>query len=175
MNTWNIDNAHSEIGFRVKHLMVSTVRGQFNSFSGSVKIPDTDDLTKAEISFTADVSSINTNNEMRDKHLMSPDFFNSTEFPILSFKSKSITKKDETDFVVTGELTMHGITKEITFDAKFDGMTNTDKGRVMGFEVSGSLSRKEFGLTWNAPTEKGGVIVSDEVRLDINAECKEFK
>ena len=174
MNTWNIDSAHSEVGFKIKHLMVSTVRGKFNSFEGSIKLGD-NDLTKAEISFSADVSSIDTGNKMRDGHLISPDFFNSEEFPTLSFKSKDITKKDDTDFTVTGELTMHGITKEITFDAKFNGMTNTDKGGVMGFEISGSLSRKEFGLTWNAPTEKGGVVVSDEVKLDINAEVKEEK
>jgi polyisoprenoid-binding protein YceI len=174
MNTWNIDSAHSEVGFKVKHLMVSTVRGKFNSFEGSVKT-DGEDLTKAEISFSAKTESINTNNEMRDKHLTSPDFFNSAEFPTLSFKSTKIVKKGDDDFIVTGSLTMHGVTKEITFDAKFNGVTNTDKGGVMGFEISGSISRQEFGLTWNAPIEKGGVMVSDEVRLDINAEVKEVK
>jgi polyisoprenoid-binding protein YceI len=174
MNTWIIDNAHSEIGFKVKHLMVSTVRGQFTKFEGSIKLPD-DDLTKAIIALTAETASINTNNEMRDKHLMSPDFFDSAKFPTLSFKSKSITKKDDANFKVTGEFTMHGIIKEITFNAQFNGTTNTDKGRIMGFEISGSLSRKEFGLTWNGPIEKGGVVVSDEVKLDINIEVKEVK
>lgn len=174
MNIWKIDNVHSEIGFKIKHLMVSTVRGKFDSFEGSVKTDDKD-LTKAEISFSAKTESISTNNEMRDKHLISPDFFNSALFPTISFVSKSITKKDDSDFVVTGDLTMHGITKEITFDAKFNGITNTDKERVMGFEISGTLSRQEFGLTWNAPIEKGGVMVSDEVKLDINAELKEIK
>lgn len=175
MNTWTIDSAHSEIGFKVKHLMVSTVRGQFTSFEGTVKSPD-DDLTKAEIDFTAQTSSINTNNEMRDKHLMSPDFFDSAQFPTISFKSKNITKKDAEDFVVTGDMTMHGITKELIFNAKFNGIsTDMNKNRVMGFEISGSLSRKEFGLVWNAPVEQGGVVVSDEVKLDTNIECKELK
>jgi polyisoprenoid-binding protein YceI len=175
MNTWNIDNAHSEIGFKIKHLMISTVRGQFTKFEGKITSPD-EDLTKAEISFTAETESINTGNEMRDKHLISPDFFNAAEFPTLSFKSKSITKKDANDFLVTGEFTMHGVIKEISFDAKFNGIsTDMNKNRVMGFEISGSLSRKEFGLTWNTPTEQGGVVVSDEVKLDINIECKEEK
>ena len=174
MNKWIIDGAHSEIGFKVKHLMVSTVRGQFTKFEGSVISPD-DDLTKAEINFSAETSSINTNNEMRDGHLKSPDFFNAAEFPTMTFKSTKITKKDDSDFIVAGELNMHGITKEITFEAVFNGITNTDKGRIMGFEISGSLNRKDFGLTWNAPVEKGGVLVSLEVKLDINAELKEEK
>ena len=174
MNTWIIDTAHSEIGFKVKHLMVSTVRGQFTVFAGSIKADD--DLTKAEVAFSAETASINTNNAMRDKHLASPDFFNSAVFPTLSFKSTKISKKDDSDFLVTGELTMHGITKEITFDSKWNGAsTDMNKNKVMGFEISGSLSRKDFGLTWNAPTESGGVVVSDEVKLDINVECKEVK
>jgi len=175
MNTWNIDSAHSEIGFKVKHLMISTVKGKFSSFEGTIKTSD-EDLTKAEISFTAQVASINTGNEMRDKHLQSPDFFNAVEFPTLSFKSKNITKKDANNFLVTGDFTMHGITKEINFEAKFNGISaDMNKNRVMGFEISGAISRKEFGLTWNAPTETGGVVVSDEVKMDINVECTEVK
>jgi polyisoprenoid-binding protein YceI len=175
MNTWKIDSAHSEVGFKVKHLMISTVRGQFTSFEGNIKSPD-EDLTKAEISFTAETNSINTGNEMRDNHLMSADFFDSAQFPQISFKSKNITKKDDTDYLVTGEFTMHGVTKEISFDAKFNGISiDMNKNRVMGFEISGTLSRKEFGLTWNAPIETGGVTVSDEVKLDINIECTEVK
>ena len=175
MNTWNIDTAHSEIGFKIKHLMISTVRGKFNKFSGDIKTPD-EDLTKAKISFTAQAASIDTGNEMRDKHLASADFFNATEFPTLSFQSENITKKDTNDFLVTGEFTMHGITKEISFDAKFNGIsTDMQKNKLMAFEISGTLSRKEFGLTWNAPTEQGGVVVSDEVKLDINVECTEAK
>jgi polyisoprenoid-binding protein YceI len=112
---------------------------------------------------------------MRDNHLKSPDFFDSANFPTMTFKSTKIIKKDDSDFVVAGELTMHGIIKEITFNAVFNGITNTDKGRVIGFEISGFLNRKDFGLTWNAPIEKGGVVVSEEVKLDINAELKEEK
>jgi len=174
MNTWIIDVSHSEIGFKVKHLMVSTVRGQFTKFGGNITSPE-DDLTKAEISFSAEASSINTHNEMRDNHLKSPDFFDVAKFPTMTFKSTKITKKGDSDFEVAGEFTMHGIKKEITFDAVFNGITNTDKGRIMGFGISGSLNRKDFGLTWNAPIEKGGVMVSEEVKLDINIEAKEEK
>jgi len=175
MQTWKIDSVHSEIGFKVKHLMVTTVKGKFSKFEGEVKTPS-EDLTKAEISFSADVDSINTNNDMRDGHLKSPDFFDAAKFPTLSFKSTSISKKTENDFLVTGDLTMHGVTKAVVFDAIFNGYSvNMNKNKVMGFEISGALSRKDFGLTWNAPIETGGVTVSDEVKMDINVECEEVK
>lgn len=155
--------------------MVTTVRGKFNKFEGSVSTKD-DDLTKAEISFSADTNSINTNNEMRDGHLKSPDFFDTAKFPTMTFKSSSISKKGENDFLVTGDLTMHGVTKPVTFDAIFNGYSvNMNKNKVMGFDISGALSRKDFGLTWNAPIEKGGVTVSDEVKMDISVECEEVK
>ena len=172
MITWNIDQAHSEIGFRVKHLMISTVRGNFTRFEGSMVLPD-EDFTKASVTFTAETASINTNNAMRDKHLQSPDFFDSVKFPNLSFKSSKIVKKNDTDFLVTGEFNMHGVTKKIVLNAIFNGTTvDMNKNKVMSFEISGSLSRKDFGLTWNAPIETGGVTVSDEVKLDISAELK---
>ncbi len=175
MSTWKIDTAHSEIGFKVRHLMVTTVRGTFNKFEGSVETVD-DDLTKAKINFSADVNSINTNNDMRDGHLKSPDFFDATKFPTLSFKSSSISKKADNDFLVTGDLAMHGVTKPVTFDAVFNGQSiNMHKNKVMGFEISGALSRKDFGLTWNAPVETGGVTVSDEVKMDMSVECEEIK
>ena len=175
MQTWKIDSVHSEIGFKVKHLMVTTVKGKFSKFEGEVKTPS-EDLTKAEISFSADVDSINTNNDMRDGHLKSPDFFDAAKFPTLSFKSTSNSKKTENDFLVTGDLTMHGVTKAVVFDAIFNGYSvNMNKNKVMGFEISGALSRKDFGLTWNAPIETGGVTVSDEVKMDINVECEEVK
>lgn len=173
MKTWNIDGAHSEIAFKVKHLMVSNVRGQFTSFNGSIEIPD-EDFAKAVVNFSAETSSINTNNTMRDRHLQSPDFFNSEKFPTLSFKSTSITNTKENNYIVKGELTLHGVTKEITLEATFNGTaTGIDGAKVMSFEILGSLSREDFDLTWNAPIEQGGVVVSDEVKLEINAEFKE--
>jgi polyisoprenoid-binding protein YceI len=175
MQTWKIDSVHSEIGFKIKHLMVTTVKGKFSKFEGTIKTTD-EDLTKSEINFSADVNSINTNNDMRDGHLKSPDFFDAAKFPTLSFKSTSISKKTDNDYLVTGDLTMHGVTKPVTFDAVFNGdSVNMNKNKVMGFEISGALSRKDFGLTWNAPIETGGVTVSDEVKMDINVECEEVK
>ena len=175
MKKWIIDNAHSEIGFKVKHLMVSNVRGKFNSFEGSIEMSD-ENFANAVISFSANTASINTGNDMRDGHLQSPDFFNSVEFPTLTFTSKSITNKNGNDFEVAGALTMHGITKEITLDTTYNGIAvGMDSLKVMSFEIKGSLSRKDFGLTWNAPIEQGGVVVSDEVKLEIDAEFKEVK
>ena len=172
MKTWNIDQAHSEVGFKIKHMMVSTVRGQFTRFEGSITSPD-DDFVKATISFTAETNSINTNNDMRDKHLVASDFFDAEKFPKISFVSTKIEKKGENDFMVLGDLDMHGVKKEISLEAKLDGITEAKDGRIMGFEITGSLSRKDFGLTWNAATETGGVVLSDEVRFDMNIECKE--
>ena len=175
MKIWNIDVAHSEISFKVKHLMVSNVRGKFNSFEGKIELPD-EDFTKAVISFNAETKSIDTGNAMRDGHLQSADFFNCAEFPTLTFASTNITNKSGNDFIVTGTLTMHGIAKEITLNTTYNGMTSgMDGQKVMSFEITGSLSRRDFGLTWNAPIEQGGVVVSDEVKLDINAEFKEVK
>ncbi len=175
MNKWTIDPAHTEIGFRVKHLMISTVRGKFIKFQGEILMPE-DDFTKAEITFSAETASVDTGNEMRDNHLRSPDFFDSAKFPELSFKSKSIEKKGGNEYSVSGDFTMRGVTKEISMNASLNGIAkNMDGVRVASFEVSGSLSRKEYGLTWNAPVEGGGVIASDEVKLDIIAEFKEQK
>ena len=175
MKTWNIDSAHSEIGFKVKHLMISSVRGKFNSFEGKIEMPD-EDFTKGMVNFSAETKSIDTGNTMRDGHLQSPDFFNSALFPTLTFASKSITKKSGNDFEVMGTFTMHGVMKDITLNTTYNGMTSGMDGlKVMSFEITGSLSRKDFGLTWNAPIEQGGVVVSDEVKIDINAEFKEAK
>ena len=175
MKTWNIDNAHSEISFKVKHLMVSNVRGKFNNFEGKIELPE-EDLTKGVVSFSAETKSIDTGNSMRDGHLQSPDFFNSAEFPTLTFVSTSITNKSGNNFIVVGTLTMHGVSKEVTLATTYNGkVAGMDGLEVMSFEITGALSRKDFDLTWNAPIEQGGVVVSDEVKLDINAEFKEAK
>lgn len=175
MNTWTIDQAHSEIGFKIKHLVISTVRGHFTNFEGTVAMPETD-FSKAEISFSAVTDSINTNNEMRDGHLKSAEFFNTAEFPALSFKSNKIEKKSDSEFNVTGTINMHGVEKEIILSATLNGMTKDPYGNnVMGFDVAGSINRSDFGLVWNAPLETGGLTLSDEVKLEIIAEFKEAK
>jgi polyisoprenoid-binding protein YceI len=175
MNKWTIDPAHTEIGFRVKHLMISIVRGKFDKFQGEIMMPG-EDFGKAEISFSAEAQSIDTGVEFRDNHLRSADFFDAANFPALSFKSKSVALKSGNNYSVSGDLTMRGVTKEILLDVLWNGFTRgNDGGRVTSFEISGSLSRKEFGLLWNKPIEGGGVTVSDEVKLDITAEFKEEK
>ncbi len=175
MANWKIDPAHTEIAFKVKHLMISNVRGYFKEFDGTIMMPD-DNFANASISFTANTSSVDTNNSMRDEHLRSADFFDSEKFPTLSFVSKSITSLGENNFSVVGDLTMHGVTKEVTLNTVLNGRVVDAYGNnVISFDVSGSLNRTDFGLVWNAAIETGGVVVSEEVKLEINAEFKEEK
>jgi len=170
MATWTIDNAHSEIGFKVKHLVISTVSGKFTSFEGKLEGNPTE-FKKAKISFSADIESITTGNEQRDGHLKSADFFDAANHPKLSFVSSSITNKDENEFKVTGDLSIRGVTKPVTLNVEFGGTQVNSYGQtVAGFEVTGKINRKEFGLNWSAVTEAGGLVVSDEVKLVINAE-----
>ena len=175
MSTWKIDVAHSEVGFKIKHLMISNVRGYFNNFDGEINLPN-EDFTTAEVSFTGQVDSVSTNNDMRDGHLKSAEFFDVEKFPTINFKSKNITKKEGSEYMVTGDLTMHGVTKEISLPTTVNGTTKDLYGNtVMSFEIFGSVSRKDFDLNWNSPLETGGVALSDEVKLEINAEFKEVK
>lgn len=170
MTTWKVDPAHSEIKFKVKHLVVSTVTGQFNSFSGTVE-SDKPDFSDAKISFEADVNSITTKNEQRDGHLKSADFFDAANHPKLTFVSKSISKKSDQDYIVIGDITIRGTKKEISLNVTYNGTTkgfgNID---VAGFEITGKLNSFDFGLQWNALTEAGGIVVSDEVKIEISAE-----
>lgn len=175
MTTWNIDSVHSEIGFKIKHMMVSTVKGKFTDFSGSVTA-EGENYETAKISFVAKAASINTHNGERDGHLRSADFFDVEKFPEVTFVSTKITRGTGNVYEVTGDFTMHGVTKEITFTAHFNGISKGSDGiQVAGVDIVGSLSRKDFGLTWNVAIEAGGVMVSDEVVLDINLELKESK
>ena len=172
MAIWNLDQAHSEIKFKVKHLVVSTVTGQFTSFSGTVE-SEKPDFSDAKISFEANVNSIDTKNEQRDGHLKSPDFFDAATYPLLTFTSASIMKKSENEYIVTGDITIRGTTKEITLNVTHNGTTKGFGGvDVAGFEITGKLNRFDFGLQWNALTEVGGIVVGDEVRIDITAELQ---
>lgn len=170
MTTWRIDTAHSEIGFKIKHLVISTVSGKFASFEGKLD-GEPADLTNAKISFTADVDSIHTGNEQRDGHLKSADFFDAANYSKLTFVSTKIEHKDGNDYKVTGDLTIKNVTKPITLKVEFGGIQNNLYGQtVAGFEITGKINRQDFGLTWSAVTEAGGIVVSDEVKLAINAE-----
>lgn len=171
MATWNLDTAHSEVKFKVKHLVVSTVTGQFDSFSGKVTT-NGESFEGAKIEFEADINSINTNQTQRDAHLKSADFFDAENHPKMTFKSISFSKKSDDKYTLAGDLTIRGTTKMVILDVTHNGVVQGFGGdfQVAGFEISGKISRKEFGLSWNGITEAGGVVVSDDVRLEVNAE-----
>ena len=170
MSTYKIDAAHSEITFKVKHLMITNVTGSFTQFDATME-SEAADFSDAKISFEADVNSITTNNEQRDGHLKSDDFFAAEKFPKLSFVSKSFTKKSDDEYTLTGDLTIRGNTKTVELAVEHGGTATDPYGQVKsGFEINGKINRKDFGLTWGAVTEAGGVVVSDEVKLHLNVQ-----
>lgn len=170
MALWKIDPAHSEVNFKVQHLVVSTVTGHFGQFDASIE-SHSKDFSDAKVTFEADANSISTKNEQRDAHLKSPDFFDGARHPKISFVSTSVKKISDHELQVTGHLTMRGITKEITLDVIYNGTVAGFGGnQVAGFEIRARLNRFDFGLQWSALTETGGVVVSNEVRIEILAE-----
>ena len=167
MAKYIVDQAHSNIGFEVKHMMVSKVKGNFDSYAAEVEADDLTDLTKASISFKIDVDSIDTGSEDRDNHLRSEDFFNVEKYPTIDFVSKEITK-DGDDFKVTGDLTIKSVTKPVTFDVEFGGKGVNPWGvEVYGFEAATKINREEFDLTWNAALETGGVLFGKDVKINV--------
>ena len=168
MANYQIDASHSEVTFKIKHLMISNVTGKFDKFDGSMTT-DGDDLTKAQINFEADIDSINTNSEQRDTHLKSDDFFAADKFPKLSFSSTSFKKVSESDYVLTGDFTIRDITKTISLDVDYNGEMVDPWGQTKrGFEIKRKDQPQDFDLKWSAVTEAGGVVVSDEVKLHLN-------
>lgn len=169
-DTWNIDGAHSIASFKVRHLMVTNVNGTFGAPTGKVDIDDKD-VTKSTINAEVDASKVNTGIDKRDEHLKSADFFDVKKFPKLSFKSKSVAKSGD-GLKVTGDLTIHGVTKEATFDV--EGPTAAVKGMqgdyVRGLSATTKINRKDFGLTWNKALEAGGFLVGDEVKVAVESE-----
>lgn len=170
MSTYKIDAAHSEITFKVKHLMITNVTGSFTKFDATME-SDAADFSDAKISFEADVNSISTNNEQRDGHLKGDDFFAADKFPKLTFASKSFTKKSDDQYILTGDLTIRGTTNTVELNVEHGGNMTDPYGQAKsGFEINGKINRKDFGLTWGAVTEAGGVVVSDEVKLHLNVQ-----
>ncbi|GAB3496851.1 YceI family protein [Spirosoma knui] len=166
--TWVIDPTHSEVQFKVKHLMVSTVTGLFTQYEGQLEMAG-DDFEDAKITFSADISSITTGNEQRDGHLKSADFFDAEQFPKLTFVSTQMKKTGDDTYELVGDLTMRGVTKPVTLKAEYGGQMQDFYGQTKaGFELAGTVKRKEFGLSWDGITEAGGVVVSDDVRLVLN-------
>ena len=173
MKNWKIDPAHSEIKFKVKHLLVSTVTGSFGKFDAELN-SDGENFENAVISFEAETASINTNNAQRDGHLQSADFFDAENFPKITFVSKSFTKLSENYYELTGDITIRGVTKEIKLKVEHNGNARGFDGlEVAGFEITGKLNRFDFGLQWNAMTEAGGIVVGPEIKIEIFAEMKE--
>jgi polyisoprenoid-binding protein YceI len=170
MAKFTVDQSHSAIGFEVKHMMVSKVKGQFGSYTADVEAADLADLTTASIAFKIDVASIDTRSEDRENHLKSADFFDVENYPTIDFKSTNITR-DGDDYKVTGDLTIKDVTKPVTFDVEYGGKgTNPWGVEVYGFEAEAKVNREDFGLTWNAALETGGVLVGKDIKIKVELE-----
>ncbi len=171
--TWQLDTAHTHIGFSVKHMMVSTVRGQFTQFAGTLDL-DEAQPERSRVEVSIDPTSITTGDPKRDGHLRTADFFEVETYPEIRFVSTGVEKLGEDEYRVTGDLTMHGITRPVTLQVTLDGQSRDMQGqRRAGFTLSGAINRKDYGLTWNVALEQGGVLVSDKVQLVIEAEVFE--
>ena len=164
--TWVIDPMHSELQFKIKHLMITNVTGSFNIFQASVETED-EDFSKAKISFTADVDSLSTGNEQRDGHVKSADFFDAATFPKITFvTTKSENVDNDGSYELYGDLTIRDITKNVKLSVEFGGVVKDAYGNTKaGFTINGKIHRKDFGLVWDGVTEAGGVILSDEVKI----------
>ena len=163
--TWAIDPTHSEIGFKVKHMMLSTVTGYFDDFYAEIK-SEGEDFRNADVEVSIDVDSIRTKNPDRDTHLKSDDFFNADQYPKITFKSTAFDGEK-----LVGELTIRNVTQKIVLDVDFNGIATDPYGQTKaGFEISGEINRKDFGLTWSAVTEAGNIVVADTVKLSIDAQ-----
>ncbi|MEO6314892.1 MAG: YceI family protein [Chitinophagaceae bacterium] len=171
--SWVLDKAHTNVRFSVSHLVVSDVDGSFKSFDGSMT-SSKPDFTDAVINFTADVNSINTDNENRDKHLKSDDFFNAAKFPQIKFVSKSFQSLGNSKYKLTGDLTIRDITKPVSFDVTYGGtLTSAAMGGThIGFKAKTTINRFDYNLKWNAATETGGAIVGKEVEITLNIDLK---
>jgi polyisoprenoid-binding protein YceI len=169
--TWNIDPVHSVAEFKVKHMMITNVKGQFTGVSGALSL-DENDLTLSRVEATIDAASINSREPQRDTHLKSPDFFDVEKFPTLSFKSTHVSRNADGDLQVAGTLTIHGVTRKVTFEV--EGPTPPAKdpwgNTRLGLSATTKINRKDFGLTWNAALETGGILVGDEVTITLDVE-----
>jgi polyisoprenoid-binding protein YceI len=160
--TWNIDKSHSKVGFNVVHMAVAEVEGKFNDFDGTIS-SKSDDFNGAEISFTAKTASVDTDNEKRDGHLKSDDFFNAEKFPELKFKGKLV--KEGKGYKLVGDLTIRDVTKPVTFDVTYNGTIDTGRGIKAGFKVVGKINRQDYGLKFAAALGTGEMVVANEVEI----------
>jgi len=168
---WKIDPVHSSAQFKVKHLMISNVKGEFTGITGSLKFDGTD-VSQSSVEASIDATTINTRDPQRDAHLKSPDFFDADKFPTLSFKSTKVSKKSDGEFAVAGELTIHGNTRNVVFDVEDLSAPAKDPWGNMrlGLSATTRINRKDFGLTWNAALETGGIMVGDDVTITLDVQ-----
>ena len=170
MTKFNLDAAHSSIDFSVKHMMVSKVKGSFTNFTADLD-GNAEDLTGATINIDIDVKSINTNNEDRDNHLRSGDFFDTENFPSIKFVATDIKKTDDNEYDVTGDITIKDVTKPVTFEVEYGGKgTNPWGQEVVAFSAETKINRKDFGLVWNQALETGGVLVGEDIKISVELE-----
>ncbi|MDQ6844568.1 MAG: YceI family protein [Bacteroidota bacterium] len=170
MAKWLVDPTHSEVHFKIKHLVISTVTGSFKKFSGTLEA-DKGDFSDAKVNFTIDATSIDTNNEQRDGHLKSEEFFDAEKYPELKFVSTSVSKQSDDEFLLTGDLTIRDVTKPVELNVEYGGETKDLYGQnKIGFDVSGKINRQDYGLKWSAVTEAGGLVVSNDVKLLISVQ-----
>jgi polyisoprenoid-binding protein YceI len=168
---WQVDRVHSHIGFTVRHMVVSKVPGEFTDFEGTLDF-DGENFEKATVSFTIQAASITTNNEKRDAHLKSDDFFAVEKYPTLSFVSKKVIPGENGHFQVVGDFTMRGVTKEVTFECEFNGVIKDPYGNTRaGFSAETEINRQEFGVSWSKSMDAGGLVVSDNVAIAIEVEA----
>jgi len=170
-STWSIDPDHSNVGFKVRHLMVSNVKGNFEKFSGTVDLNDKD-ITKSKVEVSIDTNSINTNVQKRDDHLRSADFFDVAKYPAMTFVSKKVAKAGKDKLKVTGDLTLHGVTRQVVLDVEGPSKESKDPwGNIRkGATATTKINRKDFGLVWNTALETGGVAVGEEVTITLEIE-----
>ncbi len=165
---WTIDQMHSELQFKVKHLVISTITGTFNSFEGTVE-SETEDFSDAKIKFSIDVNSIDTNQDQRGGHLKSAEFFDTEKYPKISFSSTSFKKVKGEQYKLVGNLTVKDATKAVDLDVEYGGSATDFYGNnKVGFEITGKINRKEFGLVWDGITEAGTIVVGEDIKLNIN-------
>jgi len=170
--TWTIDKTHSYVGFKVNHMVVSKVKGQFNEFSGTINF-DGKDFSKASVEVNIDPRTIDTQNEKRDQHLRSSDFFAADSIPEMKFKSTKIVPGSGNKFQVIGDLTMRGVTKPVTLEAEFNGAIAGMRGQTAGFSAVGKINRQDWGVSWSRALDSGGLVVSDEVELNLEVEANQ--
>jgi polyisoprenoid-binding protein YceI len=169
--TWKIDPAHSRAEFKVKHMMISNVKGSFSGVAGTL-LEDTADPTRSRVEATIEISTITTGDEQRDTHLKSADFFHHEQHPVMTFKSNRIEKKGDEEYAVTGDLTLHGVTKPVTFSVEGPSAPGKDPwgNTRIGLSATTKINRKDFGLTWNAALETGGILVGEDVQIVLDVQ-----